>query len=289
VPTGVEPSLIDHRYFYKVEGEGAYACGVAREAVASQLHLYGMNKVGFMGSLRSLDQFINNKSVVGFFIEQAVLQTIQSRGLKVDEKISNSMDIITFDGFPVFNTLKERALYVPSGFNCRAIDGIILWLDLSNRKKGQKKEALLFPLQVTIAKSHSNSEEIFFSQWEEWTRSLEDFDVKATFLWITDKDPSVADIGEDQRSMKHGNVLKNPAYSSRRISLSYVNMDIWNRYEKALHDKKRRDLKSDKQVPGKSKEQEKVEETMRSDGASNEQVDLPRKKKNKRVKRGKGA
>ena len=263
MPINVEPSLIDHRYFYEVEGEGTYACGVAREAVASQLHHYGMNKVGFMDSLESLNQFIDNRSVVGFFIEQAVLQTIRSRGLKVHEKISNSMDIIPFDGFPVFNTSKERALYVPSCFNYGAIDGIILWLDLSNQKSGKKKEALLFPLQVTIAKSHSNSEENFFSQWEKWTKGLQDFDVKATFLWVTDKDPSVKDINEDYRSLKHGNVLKNPAYTSKNITLEYVNKDIWDYYQKALNDRKRRCLKKlavlEDQVPGKSKEQEDVE------------------------------
>jgi hypothetical protein len=263
VPVGVDPALIDHRYFYQVEGEGAYACGVAREAVASQLHRYGMNNAGFMQSLQSLDQFIDNKSVVGFFIEQAVLRTIRSRGLQVDERISQPMDLITYHGFPVFDTLKERALYVPSDFNYGAIDGMILWLDCSKQKSGRKKEALLFPLQVTIAKTHRNSEVSFFNQWEKWTESLRDFNVKATFLWITDRDPSVTDFDEDYSLLRGRNVLKNPAFTSRYISIEFVNKDIWDWYVRALNDRERQGLKKlavlENQVPGKSKKQEDVE------------------------------
>jgi hypothetical protein len=68
VPAGVRLDLIDHRYFYEVENKGSYACGIAREAVASQLLLHGRNRFGDT-ALQGLDDYINNEPVVGFFIE----------------------------------------------------------------------------------------------------------------------------------------------------------------------------------------------------------------------------
>ena len=41
-PHGMAPNLIDHRYFYEEKGMGKYACGLARDAVASQLRCHGM-------------------------------------------------------------------------------------------------------------------------------------------------------------------------------------------------------------------------------------------------------
>jgi len=146
VLSSIDPTLIDHRYFYQINGHGTYACGIAREAVASQLLHYRIINASFIDSLQSLDRFNNNKSVVRFFIEQAVLQTIRSCGLKVHENICNAMDMISFEGFPNFNTKKERVLYVPSEFNFHAIDGLILWLDPSYRKNREKKQAFLFPI-----------------------------------------------------------------------------------------------------------------------------------------------
>lgn len=80
-------ALIDHRFFYSTDGElGNYVCGVAREAVANQLRLHGITRFGNT-ALQSLDSYINNESVVGFFIEQAILQTIECRGLRVENEI----------------------------------------------------------------------------------------------------------------------------------------------------------------------------------------------------------
>jgi hypothetical protein len=102
-------------------------------------------------------------------------------------EISQLMRMIPFEGFLIFDTSNELVLYVPCNFNYHAIDGIILRLFLS----GETKKAILFPLQITIAKSHKNSEERCFNQWEKWTAGLQDFDVEARFLWTSVKNPFV--------------------------------------------------------------------------------------------------
>jgi hypothetical protein len=115
--------------------------------------------------------------MTGFFIEHAVLETIAiaSRGLN-DEGIPGPMLTITFQGFPTFQMERSLALYVPLNFNYRDIDGLILQLNFTT------KQAYMFPIQVTIAKSHKDSKRSVFSNWGSWTRGLNDFEITATFL-----------------------------------------------------------------------------------------------------------
>jgi hypothetical protein len=198
VPAGVSAELIDHRYFYEVGNVGDYACGMAREAVASQLRLRGRSRFGNT-ALQSLNDYINNESVVGFFIEQAILHTIETRGLGTEPEISQPMRMIPFEYSPTFDTSKKLALYVPCNFNYHAIDGIILRLDLSSGRNGETKKAIVFPLQITIAKSHRNSEEQFFNLWKKWKTGLQGFDIEIRFLWISVKNPSHTNVGESSR------------------------------------------------------------------------------------------
>ncbi|OXV06005.1 hypothetical protein Egran_06227, partial [Elaphomyces granulatus] len=124
VPNGALPFAIDHRYFYSEANVGNYACGVARDAVSNQLRFDGCNTFGVSAYLTSLDAYIHNQSVTGFFIEQAVLETVASRGLK-DEGIPGPMSKINFQGFPTFETKRSLALYIPLSFNYRDIDSPI--------------------------------------------------------------------------------------------------------------------------------------------------------------------
>ena len=219
------PSAIDHRFFYSAASVGNYTCGVARDAVSSQLRLYGCNSFGVTEYLTSLDAYIHNPSVTGFFIEHAVLETIASCGLN-DEGIRRPMSTFTFQGFPTFQMEKSLALYVPSNFNYHDVDGLVLKLDLKT------KQAYMFPIQVT--KSHGDSERSFFNNWASWTRGLDDFEITATFLWITLNDPWLKHTDDDYGMLRGGKRLKTVAHTTRNILLEVVNKTIWNRYEKAL-------------------------------------------------------
>jgi hypothetical protein len=77
VPVGhnEHPDLIDHRYFYnqpdeKGDEKGSYTCGLVRDAVADQLLEEGFNFAD-TNLLTSLADFVKNKSITGFIIEQA--------------------------------------------------------------------------------------------------------------------------------------------------------------------------------------------------------------------------
>ena len=240
-PPGMAPNLIDHRYFYEDKGRGKYACGLARDAVASQLRCHGMYQLGDLGILRSAAPCIRNRSAIGFFVEEAVLQAIRIGGLSVDSRIYQPMDMIPFDTVPTFDTSRERALYVPSRYAYRAIDGIILWVEQGRQPTDRKKKAALFPLQITIARSHSNSSQNFFNEWTKWEELLKDFDVQPTFLWITDGAPSSDDVDAKVRSTRRGNISVNPAHEVKHIPIKDVCKDAWEWYEAAEQERKRAD------------------------------------------------
>ena len=93
-----------------------------------------------------------------------------------------------FKGVPTFDISEEPVLYYPVHFNNRAIDGIIIRFGLSEKENGKKGTCFMFPLQITVAKSHKNSEKEFFKNWHAWTKDLMHFDIEVEFLWITDKE-----------------------------------------------------------------------------------------------------
>jgi hypothetical protein len=160
VPSGMLPILVDHRYFYSTENYvGNYTCGMARNAVAHQLWKYGRNQFGVTECLQSLDKYISNPSVVGFFIEHAVLQSISIHGLKEIGIVKSPPRIRTFEGdVPNFKDTEDPILYIPLSFSFPAIDGVIIRLGSSEGK------AYMFPIQVTIAKYHKDSEQCFWNQ-----------------------------------------------------------------------------------------------------------------------------
>jgi hypothetical protein len=225
--------LVDHRYFYEEGGFGTYACGIARIAAARQLRYYGVSRFGDGGYLSALNQYINNPSVTGFFLEQAVLSSITSRGLDISREISGPMKAIMFPGKVTRFDENQSGpvLYWPLQFNYPAVDAIIVRFDNSNKRK----KCFIYPLQITVAKSHSDSEESFFRTWDYWTNDLKDrYDLEVEFFWITaDETPSSADLNEKSFSLRSGNKLR-PSYKRVHIPLKTVNEDIWRRYRLAL-------------------------------------------------------
>src|SRR5436305_15045888 len=106
-----------------------YACGIARNAVATELLA---NKVNLSDRdfWSTLPDHINNPCITGFIIEQAILSRISFSGLNIAGKDMNTpKSVVLFSGnFPRFRTdiTGETILYCPQKFNHRAIDGIII-------------------------------------------------------------------------------------------------------------------------------------------------------------------
>lgn len=104
IDTSTLYKLIDYRYLYVEDrtGIGHYVYGIAREAAARELRKFRMDRFGDTDFLHSLDHYIHNPSVTGFFIEQDVLSTIAHSSLDIGIDIYKIIKTIIFKGnFPL--------------------------------------------------------------------------------------------------------------------------------------------------------------------------------------------
>ena len=230
------PQLVDHRYFFDEFNKdnsvnmASYTCGLARNAVATELHA---NKVNLSDNdfWNSLPNHINNPCTTGFIIKQAVLSRISFSGLNIAEKdINTSMPVVLFsDKFPNLRTdiTVKPILYYPQKFNYRAIDGIIVRIGSKPMTEWDKQKLFMYPLQITLAPDkHSDSHKTFLSDYEIWTDGLKEYDVELTFLWIS---PEVAGPTLHEPTDRDNW----PAHYEEYVPISQVHPELWALYESA--------------------------------------------------------
>ncbi|KIX01152.1 uncharacterized protein Z518_08877 [Rhinocladiella mackenziei CBS 650.93] len=251
--------LIDHRYFYQRYQDhdyiGGYTCGIVRDAVANRL-LELDTKFIKINFLTSLSDFIDNRPVVGFMMEYAVLASIRSQGLKACGAGNEGMNFRFFTSQRdiQFDIRDQPVLYRPRQINYETIDGMIGFVKIPKRTaKGEKPKLFLFPLQITVAQNHLKPHQRFLDEYRQWAdQQLLTFDIELEFLWIT---PNKRDVKQ------------RPAYSpwprhkERCIPFSEVSTDIWIKYQEEVEEAK--EEKGDDKEEEEKAEKE-VEEDQRS-------------------------
>lgn len=168
----------------------------------------------------------SNPSVVGYFLEHAIIRSIATSGLPCFDIVGPMAQLI-FHEFPRYDLSLDKALYVPRKFNFPAIDAIFLRLDHTTKK------AELFPIQITVQKgSHRNSEDHFFKDLPNWKPYLERYNIKITFLWIASGNQfQRTEKKAKARGRRDGSETKVwPNYESVVVPLHEVNCDVW-RYQ----------------------------------------------------------
>ncbi|KIW99565.1 uncharacterized protein Z518_11304 [Rhinocladiella mackenziei CBS 650.93] len=229
VPSGSSGhlDLIDHRYFYHNDEEtGGYTCGLVREAVADQLLVESRNflNTNFLGSLRN---FVNSRSMIRFIIEYAVLAVIQRDGLFICERSKDGMRLKLFVNSSSIDTdiTNEWVLYRPLNYDNKAIDGIIVRIDTKKKKKyakGERPILSLYPIQITVADSHSDSHATFLKEYRQWIMEQSKFDVRLEFLWITPR---------RLNGKEHPATSTWPKHLERFVHLEDVSEKIWDKYQ----------------------------------------------------------
>jgi hypothetical protein len=230
IPTGRDAhlDLIDDRYFYELDdNKGWYTCGLIRDAVRNELLAWNEDFAD-TDFLTSLPDFIDNKSIAGFMIEDAVLLSIRLNGLAINAEISGKAMEVRLLRCPSYiktNTTGTAVLYRPNKFKLKAIDGMIVLIKPG--EKNTKKKLLMFPLQITLSLAdYANSREQFFKEYGRWIKGHSYFDVEIQFLWITP---------ERRNTQEHPASLDPewPKHVERYIPLQDVNRVIWEKYEDA--------------------------------------------------------
>jgi len=211
--------LYDVRYFYLDPDQiGRCTCGVALEVM---MRFVRQRKFTSLGNDLWYEAVADttNPVIRGYLAEQILLEHIAYAGLPFVDKALGKMDYASFMGRPVWKMDQRCCLYIPSDYNFPAIDGVILLLDHSH------KSATLFPLQITLSRSHKNSEDSFYRKyWSKWIQPLEEaeFTAKSTFVWIDYQGPSMEWKPKLFRELRDNTVLLSPEHYSGHIGVRHV-------------------------------------------------------------------
>jgi hypothetical protein len=110
------------------------------------------------------------------------LSSITSSGLDNIPKLTHT--VMFEEHFPASEIRSDLMFYCPLKFNYRGIGGIVVRFDLSRGKKTCKETCFMFPFHVTVAKSHSDSEQSFFGDWSMCVRTeITDYCISRR-LWV---------------------------------------------------------------------------------------------------------
>ncbi|KAK2784170.1 hypothetical protein FQN53_008779 [Emmonsiellopsis sp. PD_33] len=224
----IAPEHVDHRFFTEKNQLGFCACGAVRDAVIKKLAQLGEVLFSVQDSVDAMGWLINDPPAVGYFLKQAIVQSIMRDGIGYLD-VTGPIQHYIFSGFPAYKLDKEVALYWPKNFNFPPVDALLL------RLNSAAKRAELFVIQITIQQDHRDSEERFFRDWASWRRCLYDYDITVTFFRITahGKSEGKPVVEKSHEARGEGDKTVGLQYQFVDISLEDVNASVWRRYEAA--------------------------------------------------------
>ncbi|KAK2811239.1 hypothetical protein FQN50_002336 [Emmonsiellopsis sp. PD_5] len=223
----IAPEHVDHQFFTEKNQLGYCACGAVRDAVIKKLAQLGEILFSVQDSVEAMGWLINDPPAVGYFLKQAIIQSIIRNGIGYLD-MTGPIQHYIFSGFPAYKLDKEVALYWPENFNFPPVDALLLRLNSAD------KRAELFVMQITIQQDHRDSEGNFFRSWASWRQCLYDYDITVTFVRITGQGKSEGKlVVESHEARGVGGKTVGLQYQSVNISVEDVNASVWRRYEGA--------------------------------------------------------
>ena len=164
--------LIDPRYFYFPDGRGYCINGFMQMTVSRFLREVGacyrsmfLTPVWF----EAMPAFAHNHSVLGFLVEEMVIEGIAEDGIYLTGgpiRVPRQPKVAKYffdQGNLTTKAQETNALYVPKTFDFQHVDCVFIHLNPSS------KNAVVMPIQITIAKRHKCSDTEFFAMaWAKW-------------------------------------------------------------------------------------------------------------------------
>lgn len=222
---------LDWRHFYIRNRKGAVTCGIVRRVAADFLRSLG-NPEDFLGPhwSRSLALAGSNMSMLGFCVEQMVLSWMALRGCGfIEPRFGDRPNTILVDtGSGILEDISLGqpgvVLYIPKRYNFPAVDAVLV-------STAPGEAAAVYGIQVTISKTHSNSEELFFRNWETWLTNLDLPRAKITFgfVWILEDRglcPAFEIVREKVITLRGQGKIICPDFRRLRITVQEVDRDI---------------------------------------------------------------
>ncbi|KAJ7785809.1 hypothetical protein B0H16DRAFT_1445775 [Mycena metata] len=234
---------IDHRFCRQVDEEGEISCGVARLAIFDLLRRYQPQLARSPDWLAAMSRMSSNRSVFGFMLEQGVLDVLAANGLaetgnELRWDAVDDRNVIRFDGrtlnsllaaLPLNMTGTHTYMCLPDASNFEDVDGVHLTVNTNTKK------AHIIPIQVSIAKRHKKSHELFYAKWDLWIQRFQGYSLSTAFLWVKEigaqEKADVAATVHTTRARKEKAL--SPAYNIVRISIAQAAPIIAQTLERA--------------------------------------------------------
>ncbi|KIK62239.1 hypothetical protein GYMLUDRAFT_260383 [Collybiopsis luxurians FD-317 M1] len=223
------PCMVDQRFIYQEE-DGRRTCSSL--AVLKVVRTYSLTLSNFARQvnirmwLSVIPRIRQNRVMLGFAVEYALSIAISQNGLNLIRMQRHLWIPSGLSMSPLSVTApqitKTSQIYVPTTFNYRNIDFIIVWFD------GSAKTVWVCPVQVSIVtdkSKHADSCANFFkNDWSVWASQItdlkKDWEIKWNFVWVLDIEKSRNSCTFHVGSNSH------PAYVEWVVDFDTVNEDV---------------------------------------------------------------
>ena len=196
-------------------------CSLAREAAAIVIRKGSPGLLCDMTWLLSLRTFKDNPSVIRFLVEQACLSTISRTSFHQ----GGGIDWQPFPATMFQNDLIQaipggdcEIFFIPENPFFKDIDTLYL--------KVAKETVLVVPIQITVAKTHKDSEAAFYSRWSNWQEHFRGYKVETTFVWVVENKQSWAVMEEELKMTRSQSKLISPEYEQIFVTVKDINNNL---------------------------------------------------------------
>jgi len=197
-------------------------CVLAREAAAIVIRRGSPGLLCGSTWLLSLRTFKENPSVIGFLVEQAYLSAISRTGFHhggIDWE-SFPATIFQDDLIQAIPSVDCEIFFVPENPFFKDIDALYLKVDV------EEETALVVPIQITVAKTHKDSEAAFYSRWSNWQERFRGYEVKTTFVWVVENKQSWAVMEEEFKTTRSQSKLISPEHEQIFMTVGDINRTL---------------------------------------------------------------
>lgn len=167
----------------------------------------------------------DNAAVLGFLVERAVLGVFIQQGsvfagTEFDKPLLQQKFMGRIPELPPANT--RPVIYIPTMYNYEGVDAILA--TRPKVKKAEESQAIVVGIQITIAKSHSESEAAFMGAWEAWHEMMGCDKTEFRFLWVVkdlapDWETSWTEIPQKCVTLRGRQRVVHPAYKRRYVTI----------------------------------------------------------------------
>ena len=226
----LDKAELDRRHFYFLDSKGYCSSGFAR-LVALDAMLGISNSFHHYKWMSTVREALKDETLsppqIGFYKEKYVLaQLCGTECQRIDRQLkdlstptykhmSEEAPVTMFDSPIKLDFFKHnKIVLVPHAFNHPAIDGMVATRYETNKKKlAESKVIYVYPIQVTVASEHKDSEYDFIAFQREWQDVNPDWAFVWKFIWICN--PKLTIKWEVDRVQK-SELLVGPQQEDRR-------------------------------------------------------------------------